>query len=465
MHELGFPIWCLKYITGEQILQTSKTVVDKLIDLYVGLANNRNLGTDQDDSQIAVAIGKLCIETPNVVDDLGHILTREGCQAGMEAFLTVYDDGELPKLSSQVNDGGQYINVMKKKFNADAANWVWRQETAEQCIDDVILEYKIIIASGRAGVKGTSYDEVMMGWIDKCDNIRLSYPAAKSELTKVTGLLAMLYDLKRQGTLSDMRKQEFYNLLNNGADDFVDFYTHQEDIFKKVCEYTLSRYDLSTEDIIEIYKMIPVGSFTMSTSDYAKKVDDIIAQYNTNRASAKLRKLWSDRTGTRSPRAWSEQYRMPILCMVDGSIRQECRSAFATLNASKPNASDVDKAMTFLESATFYDALADASKRDDAFRSFIIKDCDTMLTDIDAVKSDLYDNISVSPYDWLGSPEVDKRIKQMADHKYQTEGCSRAMKLIDSMGDAEAKAYLKDLIKDNMTVGMVIIKEGQSHEH
>ena len=84
-----------------------------------------------------------------------------------------------------------------------------------------------------------------------------------------------------------------------------------------------------------------------------------------------------------------------------------------------------------------------------------------MLDDLDEVRNYLSDHVQASPYDWFGyaSPEVDKKLKQKAEHTYNTTGYEKALDKIDSMDVADVKRYLKDLIKDNMVVGMEIIKE------
>lgn len=46
----------------------------------------------------------------------------------------------------------------------------------------------------------------------------------------------------------------------------------------------------------------------------------------------------------------------------------------------------------------------------------------------------------------------------MAEFKYTQCGCIKALEKIDSMDIADVKRYLKDLIQDNMIVGMEIIK-------
>lgn len=82
-----------------------------------------------------------------------------------------------------------------------------------------------------------------------------------------------------------------------------------------------------------------------------------------------------------------------------------------------------------------------------------------MLTDIDEVKNYLSTRINADAYDWFGLPEVDTKLKRMAEAKYDQGGCDIALEKIDSMDVADVKRYLKDLIKQNMRVGIEIIKE------
>ena len=81
-----------------------------------------------------------------------------------------------------------------------------------------------------------------------------------------------------------------------------------------------------------------------------------------------------------------------------------------------------------------------------------------MLNDIDEVKRYLDSRIKADPYDWFGLPEVDKKLKQLAEAKYNQGGCDKALEKIDNMELADVKRYLKNLIKDDMIVGMAIIK-------
>lgn len=95
----------------------------KLIEAC-GIANNKNMEGEKSDNDIALTIGKLCLDNDGVVDDLKSILTKDNCKSGMLEYLKLYDGGKLPAVAEKINDGGQYINQLQYKFSSDAANWV-----------------------------------------------------------------------------------------------------------------------------------------------------------------------------------------------------------------------------------------------------------------------------------------------------------------------------------------------------
>ena len=456
MKEYSFPIWTLKSILGEEELKTDATVLAEIIDSFCGIANSNNMGASKSDSDIAMVIGKLAKENPNAADDLKRLLNKEKCTQGMTAYLKTFEDGALVALAEQVGDGGQYINALRKKFDADAANWVWNVETAQQKIREVILEYTIIVESNKVISKSISFEATIREWCDKCGYIRISYAAAKNYLDELGAFLAMLHNLKKAGTLLDSQKKGFLDLLVANADNFRNFYNNQVDLFKRVCGYYLD--GLSDEEIKEVFATIPAGSFTYEKADYLNTVEAKVKAYKEGLKSAKLKKLWCDKTGTDTPRAWSKKNKMPILCLVPDAEIAKAKTAFGAVNRAKSDEATIDKAMEYLSTAKFFDLLADDTALDKAFRDGIIKSYAVMLTDIQEVKDYLDSRITADPFDWFGLPEVDKKLRQMAEAKYNQGGCDRALAKIDEMDISDVKKYLKDLIKDNMIVGMEIIK-------
>lgn len=458
MKEYAFPIWTLKSLLVKEETKTNQENLIKIIDYYCGIANNNNMKTGHiSDNDIAYTIGKLCIENREAATDLKALLNREKCTEGMKAYLKEFDNGELITLAEEIGDNGQYINILRKKFDADAAHWVWNIETVQQKIKEVILEYKIIVESNKVISKSTTFENMVREWCDKCQYIRISYPIAKNYLGDFGVFLELLYHVKKSGVILDSQKQQFYDLLLSNADNFRTFYSNQIDFFKKVCEFYLEGF--TDEEIKEIYNMIPAGSLTKDKTEYTNIVNNKVEEYKRNSKSAKLKKLWKEKTNTDTPREWSQKYKTPILCMVEDKDVQIAKAAFDAVNKKRPDESSIDKAIKYFSSATFFSKLDDEKARDKAFVRSIIKDYDVMITDIDDVKQYLSSKVTPDVYDWFGLPVVEKKLKQMAEAKYNEGGCDKALEKIDNMELADVKRYLKDLIKDDMSVGIAIIRD------
>ena len=145
-------------------------------------------------------------------------------------------------LSEEIGDGEQYINVLRKKFDADAANWVWNVDTAQQKIREVILEYTIIAESNKVISKNVSFEATIQDWCSKCNYIRISYAAAKNYLDDLGPFLTLLHTVKKSGTLLDSQKQTFLDLLRTSGNAFRAFYNNQVNLFKRVCGYYLTGF-------------------------------------------------------------------------------------------------------------------------------------------------------------------------------------------------------------------------------
>ncbi len=456
MKEFSFPIWTLKYVIPSSNFSTPQNVLASLIDYYSGIANSNNIGENKTDNDIALEIGNICINNPSAISDLKSILSFEKCIEGMQEYLKAFESGKLPALAEQIGDNGQYINVLKAKFDADAANWVWNLETAQSKIHEVTLEYEIIAESNSVINKTTKLRDTISEWCDKCKYIRLSYPALKTFIGGLSEFMEMLYNMMKTSQLYDNQKQKFLELLRTHSASFIDLYNNQETMFKKVCAHYVEKF--TDEEISEIYKTINANCFTTEKSDYYTMVSNKVDEYERANEIKKIKKIWFEKTGTDSPRAWSKKYKMPILCMIPDSEIQEAKVAFSAINKAHPDKISVEKANQYIENAKFFDQITDETARNKAFIDGVIKSYSVMLTDIDKVKNYLDERISSEPYDWFGLPEVDKKLKQYAEAEYNTSGYTKALEKIDEMDPSDLKRYLKDMIADNMVIGMEIIK-------
>lgn len=457
MRELSFPIWTLDYIIEGESIDTDVEVVKRLVELYGFLANNVKEETDMSENDIAIEVGKISLKNASAISDLEKLFTAEKCQIGIKAFLDVYKDGELIKLANAVNDGNQYINVLRSKFAVDAANWVWRKGTAEAVIDSVILEYQIIEESNKCVGTSKSYKDALRAWSGKANNMRLSFSAIKNDVDDLDVLLGYIYEICTTDQLQEQHKQAFLDSMKIFGAKFVDFYNNrQNDVFKKVCDFELT--GLSDADKDKVYGAMPMGCFTKDKVGYSNLVAQMVEEQKKGLNSMKLRNIWREKTNTSSPYQWSEQFSMPIFAMLAEQEVTVCRKIFATINSNKADAKDISDAITYLENAKFFDFLSDASQRDKMFVKNIIRDNAVMLSNIAEVKDYLRSHVTDVPYYWFGSPSVQSTLNKMAEAKYNKDGYEIAFQKIDQMSAEDVKKYLKDLIKNNKNVGVEIIK-------
>lgn len=458
MRELVFPIWSVKNILKNEKLESPIGIIEKIIDDYLGIANTAN-GNKATESSLAEEIGRIFMENPKAVSDMEKLMTNAYCRSGMLAYIEAYQEGILPGLAAEIGDGGNYLEEIKKKFNANDANWVWNPSTADNKISDVILEYQIILESNKSLQKCTSIRETVSAWNAKTNHIKLPCEVA-AKLTGDLGLfLKQLCIMKQSDELLEQNKKKFHELLLNQRESFDTFYKDQVFYFKQDANAFLN--DLDEEEIDRLYQGFPSGQFTKSKSDYYRFVQNEVNRFVQSQWKKKLKDLWHEKTKTKDPYRWSEKYRTPILCMFDDSERSVAREMFRIIASSNPSESDAKKAMDYLKRADFYERLEKEEERDDCFLRCIVGSYSVLLQDLTNIREELTNKIYDQPYDWMDNRAVQNCLKGLADKQYKLNGCDRAMEIINTMDTKVLREYLCARIMDDVDFGMQILKGGQ----
>lgn len=455
MKGLTFPIWCLKHILNTVQLETPIEKVETVIDDYCGIANtaNSNKATESD---LADQIGTIVHDNAAITQDLEGLLTSEMCRKGMLAYIDIYQGGILRQLANEICDGGAYLDQVKLKFNADAANWVWSSVTADEKISDVILEYRIISESNKSLPKCTSLHDVVLEWNKRSNNIRISYDVLRKYTGDLSQLLVQLYYMKQSGQLQEQYKQKFYDALITHREAFEHFYKDQLPYFKQAAGAFVE--ELDEQDVAGFYSVIPAGQFTKSSTEYYQYIENAVSDYRKSIRRTQLKNLWMEKTGTKDPSDWSDRYDMPILCMFNDMERGEAKAVFDTILAYAASDADITKAINYLEAATFYDRLADPKERDSCFMERVVGDYAIMLGEADSIRKSLIGSIPDKVYHWMDNSAVKNRLKVLAEKQYKLNGCERAQAVIDKMDATELRRYLNELIADNLAVGMEILR-------
>ena len=455
MKGLTFPIWCLKYILKTVQLETTADQITTVIDAYCGIANTAN-SNKVTESALADQIGSLVHDNVSITRDMESLLTNEMCRKGMLAYIDIYQGGVLRQLANEIGDGGAYLDQVKLKFNADAANWVWSSVTADEKISDVILEYRIIAESNKSLPKCTNFRDMVSEWNKRSNNIRMPYDVLRKYTGDLGQLLVQLYYMKQSSQLQEQYKQQFYDALITQREAFEHFYKDQLPYFKQVVGTFVE--ELDEQDVARFCSTLPAGQFTKSSTEYYQYIESAVSNYKKSIRKTQLKELWLEKTGTKDPSDWSDRYDTPILCMFDDTERGEARTIFATILAYAASDADITKAINYLEAAMFYDRLNDPQERDRCFMERVVGDYAIMLKDADSIRKSLIGSIPDKTYNWMDNSAVKNRLKVLAEKQYKLSGCERAQAIIDKMDATELRRYLNELIADNLTVGLEILK-------
>ncbi len=455
LKKLSFPAWVLNFDLDSYELKNPQKDLTNLIDLYCGIANNDNLPGAKSDAEVAQAIGKMICEAPDLVEDLKLLFSSDNCMKGMRRYVQIYRDGELAKLSNEVNDNEHYLTTLHDKFSVDAAKWVWNKDTANSMIDDTILEYQIILKSKEFGIRTSSYENCISEWINKCDYIRISFLALDSQL-KETKLLKSLYNLERTRSFNDQNKKSFYGELCQDGAAFQQFYSNQMPYFKKIASYYIE--ELNESDVEKIFTRIPCKCFALDKQAYMSKISEIVNTFRSNQLSEALKNIWKEKSATETPIQWSEKYTLPISYMVKDEDYTDAQECFETIRTRNTDEIQIRKAIKFLSNAEFVDDLRNPSKIDQIFRERIIGDYSALLTDTESVRQYLLKHIVANPYYWNGMKEINERVKKKAEAEYHEVGVTKALEKIDNMTPDDLRKYLRQRIKDDMSFGLQIIR-------
>ncbi|WP_373241162.1 hypothetical protein [Mediterraneibacter gnavus] len=455
MKKLSFPIWSVKSILENVEIRTPMETLATVIDDYCGIANTAN-SSKASESDLADEIGRLVMQNTSLTEDLTRLLTNDMCRKGMLAYIDAYQGGALKTLAAQIGDGGAYLEQVKQKFNADAANWVWNTETANDKINDVILDYRIIAESAKSIPACCSIRDVVSGWNNRTNNIKIAYEALKKAAGDLAPFLGELHRIKQTNTLSDQNKEKFYSLLVSQREAFDKFYSDQIPYFRTVAAIFIDEMD--TDDVLKLYQDIPTGQFTKSSTEYMTYVENAVKVFLQNQAKKRLKDLWLEKTGTKDPRDWSARYDTPILCMLEDEDRPEAKEVFAIMVENSPSERSITRAIEYLNRVTYYDKLANKELRDKCFMRHVVGDYGLMLDDVQAIREYLITHVTVRPYDWMDNSTVQNQIRMLAEKKYKTGGSEKVWAVVEKMDATELRHYLRDLISDNVKVGIEILK-------
>lgn len=448
MRVLGLPVWCLAEVDDSGVYQ--------FVEKYIELVQKEGKAAHQK----AIEIGKIAMAKSALGDSLATLITKPKCQDGMHTFLSRFEGGQILALAEEISAEMLLLEDIQKRFSVDNSCY-WNQDLGENEIRKLLTVYGFIRKSNAIlATNPNTLDKCYVDWQDKLKVVNISVEQLKTKLPISEELFELLVKVATRTDILPEQLKAFLSELKTNEQVLIEFFKDERKVFAEV--YSPYLDGLSEDDIDAVKSGLPMGMFTLSPTDCNTRVKQQAELFRQRQTKTKLFLLWKEKTGKRTPREWSRDYQMPILCLVKPDEFDAAKKAFETLNRGNPTDAEVKDALNFLESEPkFLSDLNDENKCRTAFITGVIGKYAKILTDGSKIQ-DALDRLSIEPYEWYRHPQVNEKIKQLAEAEYNAGGSDAALNKIDGMDDATAKSYLKRLVKENMTVGLEIIGEGEN---
>lgn len=443
MQDLSYPIWCLEYVDN--------TGVYDILKLYIKLVQSK--GDESHD--IANEIGKISIQRKSIAENLKTLLTVDNCLKGMHQFLEGFEHGKLVTLAKEIGAEDAMLQDIKKLFSVEYSA-LWEGSTGENEIRKLITEYDVVKHTNLLlNVTAHNKDSAFKSWREALKFIGFSSEMISEKRPELSKFFTALLHIANYDDMLPDNMESFLKEMTEHNAEIRDVLDNKLAVFIELYKPYLD--GLSDVECEEVKNSITVEMFTASSTSSNNTVKTAAENFRKNQIKTQLFKLWSERTnGTKNPRQWSEKFRTPILICVDTKIYEDAKKAFSTLNSSNPCESEIKVALAFLQSADFFDNIADQDFRDKCFRKHILGDYASLLADIEEVR-EMLESTGISAYEWNNSPIIRNKISSKASAEYNAGGSDKAVQVIEEMKDDELKKWLTEIVKKDMSLGVKII--------
>lgn len=448
-NKIRYPLWCLKVVDKNGL----DTYIDKLSEIMYS-------ESDLSVSALAEEMGELLIKDEQSAKLFSALIKFENASMGMTKFLDGFEHGEIVNYANKIGVSNIQDDVLKQ-IATGAKSYLWDQSEGEEQLRKLLLEYKIIYHSNAILMgKATSTVSCLKDWRRYSETLKLPYAVLKKNCPELSHFISCLVEIVNDGTLSNDKRQEFLNDIIDKSSEISELRNTISKIYTDDY-YSVFTSGLSDEEINAVISTMPNSSFLDNSSTFDSNLKQRTDVKKKEQKKYKLIELWKEYTDSKNPMDWSEKHMTPIKAMVSDTEMENANILFSTFTTHYSDAKVIEQALDYLsDKPAFIDRLSDQDEIDDAFRDKVVGRYSAILYDLETLREHLSSHCSVPVYDWYGSGTVQREITSFATATYRTSANEGVMQRIDDMSPEEAKTYLKDLVKNDVEVGISIITKG-----
>ena len=448
LNKLGYPLWC--YVDAAQ------DKYKKFLRLLAGIAHSKESDSIADLSERA---GKFLTDNPAAFRDLKNFFTADnGCEIFTD-FLKSFEGGKIFELAQKIGIENVVGECRKRVTDGDGI-WLRDKETAEGDLQNLIVDYQIVVESQKFGIVGKSLNACVKNWADYFRfNLKIPADVFGEYYPVLKNFFATLKEMSQRGEIVQSKRKIFLDQLFENAELIRDALSDPFRILREKFPYQLR--DLSDEELKELYGSLPNSSFTDALNGYNKHIVDFAQKIQRKQLRNTLVKLCQSVIGSSSPREWSKIHRTPILIMVPQSERDKAKKVFDTVMANSAEEKDIKAAIDYLEKRpSYFETLNDKQLIEENFSRKIVGEERTVLDNNDEVRKELELKLSGDAYQWYPNMRLPEIVKKLTKAKYFSGGFySKVVARVMRMSDSDAKKLLIELVDKNYEVGLKLLRE------
>lgn len=451
----NYPMWAIKYFIEKKLCdhEYCEPMV-KLTSLLCEFIKPEST-IDRDRSKVVDDIVKL-YQQYNALDEVyGDILSAENMRYGMSFYIEYYKP-ELIQIADNLKvESKEYLEMLNLKLSEDSS-YLWELGDTNRQIDNLYIDLKLIYDINRVlTTKQKTYTETRKALIEKLNIVKVPYALLKElrpELITIVDQFSLIRDN------AQFSKAETASTIANLADDFVEFFNNQYEVFCKALDRALNT-TISADEYEYLFNKVSSGTLFEATDKFTTTMQHELTNFRKSKKTRKMYEAWEKATNSTNPEDWSQKNGIPVLCLFTDDIIN-AQKIFDALNRTSnlPTEKDIDDAIGFLQSGKL-NVLKDMESCTKKFIDFFAEEYAYVITSADELRDQIRAAAGTKVYYWYANANGCKaKIRQFATERYQLKYRSQAKERIRKLTAEQAQKYLDELIDNDPLLGINILK-------
>lgn len=446
------PLWVLPdYIAAQADPQAE--ILGQIIQNLCAASIISSRGKVEERTNHIKEIGKVLLETDGLAKAFSTYIKHDVFDAAFQAWV----DKNEPKLAGLAESVGdhvkQYCQTVKDKL-VKTAGWLWNAQDVENVISEVLCEYQVIYEL-QPLLKCAGFISFKDAIQQLKDVIFKENKIPKAIVVRKYPALGPLFDCLTQpgGSVS---ADEMAKVLKN------DHNVVQTVFFDpvKAAQLALLKEKLGDElsleihENIEIYNALPDGA-GMDEEAFIRQAREQIQVHLTNSVATQIQNTWNEKTKTKSPDDWSQQYLLPAsILFVGNEMGREILAVIA--NPADFALTTLKRVLDKLQKMSIPD-IPDCQKR--FLENVIPIRYQKLKVDASALCDWLSKHVGKHPNQWQMGQAMTQAVETFVKQQYICSFREIAVGKINQLSGDDLKRRLLKMVEENPDIGLAFLEE------